>query len=104
MTQGKWTKQQIVDNVLASDQWAVRALMAVYRNQTESEQESETTVVKNGVGFTGYDAEILTSFAKCYERRRFLTPKQMAVLRKRIVRYWKQLLVAANDRQEAVAA
>lgn len=41
-----------------------RALIAIYERQTSEEQSSASTRVRNGVGFTGADAEIGTRCAK----------------------------------------
>jgi hypothetical protein len=85
--------------------WALRGLMRVYAEQTESEKEYEVTAYTNGVGFTGVDADILTSFAKQYERRGSLSEKQMALLFKRMPKYAGQLLrLTAPKQTETVAA
>lgn len=78
---------------LASDpRWALRALMRIYQNQTADEQSSERTIERNGVGFSGPDAEILTSFARQYQRRGSLSERQMAVLIRRIPCYARQIV------------
>lgn len=41
-----------------------RALIAIYERQTSEEQSSATTRVRNGIGFSGADAEIGTRCAK----------------------------------------
>lgn len=71
--------------------WALRALIRIYENQTAAEQAAHATVEHNGVGFTGADAEILTSLAEQYSKRRSLSEKQMALLFKRIPKYARQL-------------
>lgn len=73
------------------DGWAVKGLLRVYRNQTSDEQASETTKHHNSIGFTGLDAEFLTSLAKHWERHKFLSPKQMQILHKRLPKYAGQL-------------
>ena len=84
------------ENLRTNPQWAIRGLMRVYKEQTASEKEAEATRENNGVGFTGTDAEILTSFAKQVERDngRYplpLSPKQLAILFKRMPKYAGQL-------------
>jgi hypothetical protein len=90
------TKIQIRDwlkNKLAtSDAWALRALVVVMERQTDAEKVSATTTDANGVGFSGCDAEILTSFANQYATRGSLSPKQMALVFKKMPRYWGQIL------------
>lgn len=79
--------------------WAIRALEIVFAGQTASEQTRDITTELNGVGFTAFDAEILSSFAKQVERwkanKAFPSPlseKQMALLFKRIPKYAEQVL------------
>lgn len=71
--------------------WALRALQLVYNLQTVAEQTAGVAHEPNGAGFTRTDAGILTSFAQQMEQRGFLTPKQMAVLKKRMPKYWRQI-------------
>lgn len=77
---------------LASDEkWALRGLLRIYQYQTDHEKAIEQTNEYNGVGFTGADSNILSSFAKQYSSRGFLTEKQMFILKKRIPKYAGQL-------------
>ena len=71
--------------------WAYRALMTIYMAQTEDEKACNDTKHENGVGFTGHDAEILTSFAKGYEQYGCLTDKQLRCLFNKIGKYAGQL-------------
>jgi hypothetical protein len=71
--------------------WAYRALMSLYMAQTEDEKNGDETIHENGVGFTGLDANILTSFAKGYKRYGHLTEKQLCILYRKIGKYAKQL-------------
>jgi len=72
-------------------QWALRGLVRIYERQTIGEQMDKTTNVLNGVGFSGADAEILSSFAEQYRRKGNLSEKQMALVFKKMPRYWRQL-------------
>ena len=74
-----------------SPKWAARGLMRIYQNQTEDEREVEDTRHENGIGFTGVDAGIMSSFAKQVEMGRSLSPKQMAIVFKKMPKYAKQL-------------
>ena len=86
----------------ASDAWALRALEVVYAEQTADEKAAETTIVHNKVGFSGVDGEILSSFARQYAERGRLSPKQMALLKRKMPRYAKQ--VERLTRSEAEVA
>ena len=85
------TVDEIREMVRTSENAQNRALVAIYNGQTHSEKESHTTVEDNGIGFSGIDAEILTSFAEQFLRRQFLSPKQRAILAKKMPKYAGQL-------------
>lgn len=94
------TKKQIevfVKNKLhTDDNWAKRALVVVFNNQTESEQMAECTVEHNNVGFTGPDAELLSSFAKQLKKYGGLSPKQMLFLKRLMPKYHAQVIAASK--------
>lgn len=71
--------------------WALKALAAVYANQTAQERGAGVTVEDNGIGFGGRDAEFLSSLAVQAAQRGSLSPKQMAILHKRIACYHGQI-------------
>lgn len=101
--------QMIKDNLAISDKWVMNAVLCIYARQTADEQASDTTEHQNGVGFSGADAEILSSFAKQIiefraGRSRWavaLTPRQMALARKRIGKYARQLWEAAHAKAQS---
>jgi hypothetical protein len=94
---GPWGKDEIQDLLRRSDTAVVRGLMVLYALQTDDEQATETTREDNKVGFTGYDAEFLTSVAKQYERKGYLSPKQIQAVRRKLMKYWRQLADRANQ-------
>lgn len=98
-----WNKQSIQELIATKDEAAVRALFVVYGNQTEAEKADGKTVEDNGAGFSGVDAEILTSFVRFHQRTGFLTQKQMALLKTRIAKYWRQLLASAEAKGHTVS-
>ena len=73
-------------------QQAIKGLMRIYANQTESEQSSGIVISNNGIGFVHVDSEILTSFAKQFEERGSLSEKQLAILYKKMPKYAGQLI------------
>lgn len=87
-----WTEDEIRSKITTDPSWTIRALLAIYNNQTDDEQFAGTTKYKNNIGFNGVDAEILTSFVKFYQERGFLSAKQIAIAQKKIGKYAKQLL------------
>lgn len=82
--------------------WVIRGLLAVYANQTRDEQTAETVKYENGVGFTGADGEILSSFAKQVEAGRQMSPKQMALLFRKMPKYARQLEAEARANEPDV--
>ena len=81
----------VVDLMEKDDGYVVGALMALYQQQTESERVSHSTHLYNGRGFNAIDAPILTSFAEFYQKRGFLTPKQIIAARSILFKYRNQL-------------
>ena len=76
--------------------WALRALSKIYEFQTAEEMKMGGTVYYNGVGFTGCDGRILTSFAKQYRKYGRLSDRQMEILFKKIPKYWMQVIKISN--------
>ncbi len=92
-----------------SDKFVERALLALYERQTQDERDNATTTHSNGIGFSGVDAPILTSCAQWVLRSRMpeglrLTPRQRAVVRKKVRKYVGQLVEVAEARRAATVA
>lgn len=90
------TKEQLV-NILkvqlsTNPNQAVKGLLRVFANQTADEQQNGNVRANNGIGFVHTDSVILTSFAKQYKSKGFLSEKQMAILYKKMPKYAKQLV------------
>lgn len=92
----KWTKEAIRERLKADDKWLIRGLLAIYRHQTDSEQNAGMTKEDNGVGFNGVDSAILSDMAKQFITRDFLTPRQIAIIRDKMLKYAGQLAKIAN--------
>lgn len=104
---GKVTKKAQIEfirgKITHDVNWAYRALMVIYMAQTEDEKKDGDTKHENGIGFTGHDAEILTSFAKGYERYGHLTEKQLNCLFHKIGKYAGQLY-RVSDKEKLLAS
>lgn len=85
-------KSFIQSQLSTNPAWAIRGLVKIYTLQTSDEQASDTTSHDNGVGFSGCDANILSSFAKQVNAGRNLSPKQMAIVYKKMPRYHRQIV------------
>jgi hypothetical protein len=99
MTDKTWTKDEIKAKLLSGDRiWIERGVVAIFNKQTDTEKVIEATNHLNGVGFTGADANILSSFSKWLikNKNNHLSPKQFTIAQKKIVKYSKQLAMIAN--------
>ena len=76
--------------------WAQKALLKIYDNQTQDEQTSGHTYNLNGIGFTGADSEILSSFANQLITKGYLSPKQMNIVLKKMPKYTNQIFAISN--------
>ena len=90
------SKKELVDfykeRLATNERWALRALERIAMRQTEYELENDLTNESNKVGFSGPDAEILTSFYRVVKKGYSLTPGQKAVLFRKIPKYAGQLV------------
>lgn len=91
-----YTAESVIENLQTSDAWVARAVVAIFNKQTEAEKQVSATVEHNGVGFNAIDAEILSDFARFYLQRGYMTPKQVALARKKMPKYAGQLVRIAN--------
>lgn len=91
ITMNEGTKNYIRKQLGSNSAWAIKGLLRIYSLQTADEQISQQTSHNNSVGFSGVDATILSSFADQVNRGRTLSPKQMAIVFKKMPRYWRQI-------------
>lgn len=96
-----WTKQGILELLDRSDKAVERAILAIYRRQTTDEQNSATTKIRNGVGFSGAHATIGSYYARWLLSGNVLTGKHLVRARGIAKRYVGQLVEEANSRQAA---
>jgi hypothetical protein len=71
--------------------WASKGLLRIYDNQTADEKAVQETRVWNNIGFTGADANLLSSFAEQIRSGRSMSPKQVGLIFKKMPKYAKQL-------------
>lgn len=98
-----WFDSEIKQLLETNDQMVVRSLVKLYECQTADEQVERETKHHNGVGFSAFDASILSSFAQQVKQNRRLSVKQMEIARKKLTRYSKQLTAIANSGMPHVA-
>ena len=92
--------------LMTNDNYLEKAILKLYKYQTEHEQLQQDTAVSNGVGFNSIDAKFLSSLAEWildrkharvaekdkYVVRRHLTNKQLLFARKKVTKYAGQLV------------
>ena len=80
-----------------SEKWATTALLRIYDYQTNEEQRAGYTKFYNGVGFSGADGEILSSFAQQLLTKGYLSPKQKTLVMRKMPKYWNQIISISNE-------
>jgi hypothetical protein len=91
-----WTSDVILEKISTDVKWLIRGLLALYQRQTESEKSTATTDASNKMGFSVFDAELLSSFAKQVLNGDTLSQRQIDVIRRRLPKYVNQLTKIAN--------
>jgi hypothetical protein len=97
-------------NLLHSNEWMLRGLVAIYRRQTADEQTARDTRYQNGKGFNSSDARYMTWAAQCVLKfwstppgeRRFPTPlnaTHTAKVRGKMNKYAGQLVRVVREGQ-----
>jgi hypothetical protein len=97
-----WNKAKIQELLAESDQAVIKGLVRIYQRQTEEEKVFKNAIEHNGIGFSGIDSDILAKFAEFYLEKGYLSPKQMAITRNKMKKYWKQLLQLAESNGKVV--
>ena len=94
----KWKKEEIQDLINRRDDAVSRGMQRIFELQTLDEQDSGYTKWANGVDFSGAHGEIMSSFVEFYNKRKFLSPKQMKIARRIMLRYAGQLAKIVNGK------
>ena len=93
-----YKREEIGQILMASDANLIKGLLRIYSHQTADEQKTATVNRNNGKGFRSCDSIILTSLAQQAQRKCTLSPKQMAILKKKMPVYVGQLTNFANGK------
>jgi len=97
-------KRMVRQNLLDSNEWLVRGLLCLFERQTEDEKRDEATRHLNRRGFNSADSEKLTSMAKQWLRKSWLSEYQMGFIRRRLLKYAGQLSRVARGEDRVVVA
>lgn len=93
-----WTKTSLRELLERNDKAVIKALKLLYSFQTIEEQSNEKTIEANGKGFNSVDSEILSSFADRLIQGKGLSKNQLAIARKRILKYSGQIFEYMKER------
>lgn len=91
-----WTPDEIKNLIQTNDKVLYGALRRLYDEQTQDEKDCMETTHRNGVGYNGLDAPIMSSLTEFLLRNGFLTDKQKVLARKKLIKYNNQLTRLAN--------
>lgn len=102
------TVESIIEMLRTSDKAVIRAIVVLNERQTREEQATRNTKYNNGVGVRPCHAYMITAHADFYEKKGYLTPKQINYWRKpygnkglfKIGVYAGQLLKVAKEKME----
>jgi hypothetical protein len=98
----------IVERLKKDDNYLFDSICKIHNYQTEDEKVSFETKWQNGVGFSSYDAGILSSFAnqinawKAIKNKRYSKPlsqAQILIAKKRMPKYANQLRLIMLNQQ-----
>ena len=96
---GTFTKEQIREKLASDRSWIERALIVLLSLQTQEEQNVETTIEDNKIGFNGYDAKYLTYCAKWVSKNgNHLNDSNLKKCGERLPKYWKQIAIAITKK------
>lgn len=95
MTIPQW--KEYLQNLIRTDEKALlRAIVVIGQYQTAEELAMAETVDHNNQGFGAVDAEFMTVCYFRLLRGEELSPKQLAVARNKMPKYWRQLMRVAK--------
>jgi hypothetical protein len=96
MAEVKHTRDSIRSLLEGSDKAVVRGFRVIHSLQTRGEREWGVTVEHNGVGWSGRDAELMSELYEKLVKYGSFTPKQLVLVRRKVLKYAGQLAKVAN--------
>jgi DNA-directed RNA polymerase subunit RPC12/RpoP len=96
-----WSRIEVEQLLRTNQKMVERSLMKMWALQTSSEQDSKETQFINGCGFNKPDGVVLSRFVENLQRYgSFKSDKQVAYVRKKLLKYVGQLTKIANGQIE----
>lgn len=94
-----FNENEIKEMLLYNNSALMKSLLLLYEYQTEEEKIIGESCSKNNVGFNKYDSTILTKYSKEIKDKGGLYKNQIKELRKRILKYNKQITKIINNKK-----
>jgi hypothetical protein len=98
---GHWTSEAVKQAIEVDNRFVARALRALFARQTADERAVDDTRHLNGLGFSAADAKRLSLSAKWVEKNGRLDGWYLGEVRRRLLKYGRQLAEIANERTAA---
>ena len=100
---GTYTKIQTVSflqmKIRSNEDWAKRACLALYDQQTKIEKRNHISKGRNSWGFSRNDSPLLTHLA-CKLKQNRLTQEDAKVLQLKLAKYARQLICIADEKDK----
>ena len=98
--QKQW--KEYLTNLIKTNVNALKiSVVRIYDQQTFEEQVKKESIEDNQVGFTKIDACYLGNIAEKIKTNQELTPKEFAITKNKMIKYWKQLMRISKAKMEA---
>ena len=93
--------EEEIKSTIKTNNWAaIKALVIIYHNQSAEEKTRGLTTGTNKKGFGKYDAEYMTRLVINLRQYGTISRDDMAILRNKIAKYWRQLVPIAKGEQD----
>ena len=97
--QKQW--KEYIQNLIKTNDYALyRGILVIYDFQVEDERKSKKSLVENKKGFNRVDATFLSEMAYKIMNKYPLTEGELAKSRNKMVKYWKQLMIASKEKMK----
>ena len=98
-TQNQW-KEYLQNLVKTNDKALYRSIILISENQTPEEIRGHISIENNNKGFGKVDAAFLTGMANKIQVGGKLTPKELAICRNKMPKYWRQLYLISKEKMK----
>lgn len=97
--ENQW-KQYLQNLVTTNYKALLKSIVLIHDLQTDEEKQNKESQIKNSVGFSRYDAEVLSKIAIKLKRCELITKNEMYVARAKMPKYWRQLMNISKNQIE----